>query len=170
MSKRDFLEYRKNRDKLRLNLGCGRTNPEKYWGIDIQDLEGVDEVADLSKKIPKDVATFDEVLAHDFVEHMPQEKSIHIMEEIYRVLKPGGFANITVPSTDFGGKGAFQDPTHISFWNEDKFRYFLHEKYSNFRLIYNIQCWFKPLQIRTYLNEWNVPYVNAVLEKGLKDG
>jgi hypothetical protein len=38
------------------------------------------------------------------------------------VLKPGGTAEITVPTTD--GPGAFQDPTHVSFWNRRSFLYY----------------------------------------------
>ena len=33
-----------------------------------------------------------------------------------------GWAFIEVPSTD--GRGAFQDPTHVSFWNENSFTYY----------------------------------------------
>ena len=44
------------------------------------------------------------------------------MNETWRVLKPGGKAEIIVPTTE--GPGAFQDPTHISFWNRNSFWYF----------------------------------------------
>jgi glycosyltransferase involved in cell wall biosynthesis len=44
------------------------------------------------------------------------------MQEISRVLAPGGWAFISVPSTD--GRGAFQDPRHVSFWNENSFHYY----------------------------------------------
>jgi hypothetical protein len=44
------------------------------------------------------------------------------MKEIYRVLAPGGWLIAQVPSTD--GRGAFQDPTHVSFWNENSFKYY----------------------------------------------
>ncbi len=37
------------------------------------------------------------------------------MNEIWRICKPGATLDILVPSTD--GRGAFQDPTHVSFWN-----------------------------------------------------
>jgi hypothetical protein len=44
------------------------------------------------------------------------------MNELYRVLADHGVAEIIVPSTD--GPGAFQDPTHRSFWNRNSFRYY----------------------------------------------
>jgi hypothetical protein len=44
------------------------------------------------------------------------------MNELWRVLGPGGTAEIAVPTTD--GPGAFQDPTHVSFWNRRSFLYY----------------------------------------------
>ena len=38
---------------------------------------------------------------------------VHVMNEAYRVLAPGGFLLIRVPSTD--GRGAFQNPRNVSF-------------------------------------------------------
>ena len=165
MRKRNFLDYIHNNVKLKLNLGCGKKNTPDYWGIDIQDLPGVDEVYNVETGIPKNDETFDEVLAHDFLEHTHAEKNIFVMEEIYRVLKPGGELVAVVPSTDAGGHGAFQDPTHISFWNETKFRYFMHDKYGGMGGLYGIKCYFQPSRVFTYFNEWRVPYVHAVLKK-----
>ena len=165
--KRNFLDYIHKYSKMKLNLGCGKTNKPEYWGIDVQDLPGVDEVKDLTEGIPREDKLWDEVFCHDFLEHIPQEECIPIMEEIWRVLKPGGKVIIVFPSTDCGGQGAFQDPTHLSFWNETKLKYFLHGKYGGLGGLYDSQAWFKPIQIFTYLNEWHVPYVNAVLEREL---
>ena len=50
----------------------------------------------------------------------------HIMSEIYRVLSDGGWAFIEVPSTD--GRGAFQDPTHVSYWNQNSFQYYTNKE------------------------------------------
>ena len=44
-----------------------------------------------------------------------------VMSEIHRVLNDKAWAFIEVPSTD--GRGAFQDPRHKSFWNENSFWY-----------------------------------------------
>lgn len=55
-----------------------------------------------------------------FVEY--GEDILHIMSEIYRVLADRGTVFIEVPSTD--GRGAFQNPLHKSFWNENTFGYF----------------------------------------------
>jgi hypothetical protein len=52
------------------------------------------------------------------------------MKELYRVLAPGGYALIQVPSTD--GRGAFQDPTHVSFWNENSFLYYTNRDWAQY--------------------------------------
>jgi glycosyltransferase involved in cell wall biosynthesis len=44
-----------------------------------------------------------------------------MMAEIYRVLAPGGYLLSLTPSTD--GRGAFMDPGHLSYWNEQSFWY-----------------------------------------------
>ncbi len=41
------------------------------------------------------------------------------MQEAHRCLTPGGWFLTLTPSTD--GRGAFQDPTHVSFWNSNSF-------------------------------------------------
>ncbi|MFV9504136.1 MAG: glycosyltransferase [Oscillochloridaceae bacterium umkhey_bin13] len=58
--------------------------------------------------------------AHELLEHLPDP--LHTMNELWRVLAPGGSVEVAVPTTD--GTGAFQDPTHVLFWNRASFRYF----------------------------------------------
>jgi hypothetical protein len=52
------------------------------------------------------------------------------MKEIYRCLAPNGWALIEVPSTD--GRGAFQDPTHVTFWNSNSFWYYTKKQQAQF--------------------------------------
>ena len=60
-----------------------------------------------------------------------------LIEEIYRVLKPGGLFTSMTPSTD--GRGAFQDPTHVSFWNRNSWLYFMDDPH---RHLYGIRAKF----------------------------
>tara|TARA_B110000285_G_scaffold159813_1_gene178398 strand:- start:432 stop:1022 length:591 start_codon:yes stop_codon:yes gene_type:complete len=53
-----------------------------------------------------------------------------IMAELWRVLDDKGWAFVEVPSTD--GRGAFQDPRHKSFWNENSFWYWTKKTHANF--------------------------------------
>jgi hypothetical protein len=62
---------------------------------------------------------------------------------------PGGTAEIVVPTTD--GPGAFQDPTHVSFWNRRSFLYYeagnpYRERFAGH---YGIQARFRTLREQT---------------------
>lgn len=87
-----------------------------------------------------------------------------IISEIHRVLAPGGWAFIEVPSTD--GRGAYQDPTHISYWNENCFLYYTDSHLGDF--IGNKTIRFQTYRLETHFpNDWlksiNVSMVSAWL-------
>ncbi|MHB1340367.1 MAG: class I SAM-dependent methyltransferase [Coriobacteriia bacterium] len=146
---------------LMVDLGCGRKKPEGFIGIDVVDLPGVDIVADIGQTgipLPNDSA--DVVRAYDFLEHV--EDKMFLMNEIYRVLKPGGIADIFVPSTD--GRGAFQDPTHVSFWNENSFYYYTVGGYRDEFEYYGIDCSFVAEELSTTpLDDRSICHVMAKL-------
>lgn len=84
------------------------------------DLDGADVDADLRERWPFEDGEIGMLRAHHLFEHLPDKN--HTMQELYRVLAPGGWATIEVPSAE--GAGAVADPTHVSFWNEASFRYY----------------------------------------------
>jgi SAM-dependent methyltransferase len=111
-----------------LNLGCCDDIRKGFINVDICPpkpfeydpwSETTIMQADLSQPWPWEDSTVDFILARDIIEHLPDK--IFTMNEIWRVLKPGGKVYIEVPTTN--GMGAFQDPTHVSFWNEHSFWY-----------------------------------------------
>jgi SAM-dependent methyltransferase len=103
-----------------VDLGCGIHKPEGFIGVDVAQRPGVDVVADLNQRFPFPDSSIDLLRAFDVIEHLRDR--IHTMNEIWRVCKPNAQVEIRVPSTD--GRGAFQDPTHISFWNINSFKYY----------------------------------------------
>lgn len=110
---------------MKIDLGCGANKAEGYFGIDSRACPGVDLVCDCNERIPLDDNVADEIVANDFLEHVRNDKRVHIMDEIWRILKPDGIFRSSTPSTD--GRGAFQDPTHTAFWNENSFYYFCND-------------------------------------------
>jgi glycosyltransferase involved in cell wall biosynthesis len=106
--------------QMKLNLGCCDAAIAGFVNVDIVAGPGVDQVADLAAPWPWSDNSVEYVRAWDIIEHLPDK--IMTMNEIYRVLMPGGRAEIAVPTTD--GTGAFQDPTHVSFWNRRSFLYY----------------------------------------------
>lgn len=105
--------------KVKLNLGSADALLKGFINVDIVPAPGV-EVADLTKPWPWQDSSVDYVRASHVIEHLPDK--ILTMNELWRVLKPGAKADIAVPTTD--GPGAWQDPTHVSFWNQRSFLYY----------------------------------------------
>ena len=92
---------------------------------------------------------------------------IHFMNEAHRVLKGGGLLDCLIPSTDVAGRGAWQDPTHVSYWNESTLLYFC-DMAGNFRGLYPalIKAKFRAREVKTYMpNPAGVTYLKFTLEK-----
>jgi len=149
-------------EPLRLDLGCGVWKTQGFVGVDIYEGPEVDVTADLNRRFPFPDNSVDEIKAHDVIEHL--KDNIHSMNEIWRVCKPYAKVDIRVPSTD--GRGAFQDPTHISFWNLNSFKYYCVEfpAYIELCKSYGFQGAFKVLTLTEEESPDQVIHVRAILE------
>jgi predicted SAM-dependent methyltransferase len=126
----------KMRELMKLNLGCGFRKMEGFINIDNRYYVKPDVVAD-ALALPFKDNSADEVCAIDFLEHIPIGKTVSAVEAIYSVLVPNGLFRHVTPSTD--GRGAFQDPTHVSFWNINSWLYYCDDLYRN---LYGIKAKF----------------------------
>ena len=122
---------------MRIDLGSGYRHPEGFICIDNRIECNPDILCDITEGLPFQNDSIEYVRAHDFLEHIPINKMIFVIEEIYRVLKHQGTFDVFVPSTD--GRGAWQDPTHVSFWNVNSFFYYQRDEY---RALYGIKAKF----------------------------
>lgn len=126
-------------DPIKLNLGCGYRKLPDYVNIDIRREVQPDVIHDIENQgLPYPDSSVDEVRAYDFLEHIHPDAVLDLMNEIWRVLKPGGILAHFTPSTD--GRGAFQDPTHRSFWNINSWFYYTDDRY---RALYGIKAKFE---------------------------
>ncbi len=122
---------------IRLDIACGANKNPGFVGLDIQPLEGVDIVHDLLQfpwPLP-DESVLMAVCSH-FVEHIPKVQIyqgtdglmhtwfplIRFMDEVWRVMKPGGELAIAAPHGH--SLGFLQDPTHASGLCEVTWVYF----------------------------------------------
>lgn len=87
---------------MKLNLGCCDAPLSGFVNVDVVAGPGI-EVADLRNPWPWPDSSADYVRAWDIIEHLPDK--IFTMNELWRVLKPGGMAEIAIPTTD--GPGAW---------------------------------------------------------------
>jgi SAM-dependent methyltransferase len=104
---------------MKLNIGCGESSILDSIGLDIIHTEEVD-VLGTAEQLPFKENSFDTIYLDNILEHSPE--TVAIIEEIYRVSKPGGLIHIWVP---YGtNKWYIQDPTHKMPFNEKTFDYF----------------------------------------------
>jgi SAM-dependent methyltransferase len=154
-----------------LDLGCGSKpkNPfgaELIYGVDIRESLGDRIVAaDLAiSPIPFPDEFFDYCTAFDFLEHIPRtiyipdrkHPFVELMNQIYRVLKPGGLFLSFTPA--YPSAPAFQDPTHVNIITDETFKYF------DVRYMWAQMYGFNG---RFFIakQEWNSPYLTTVLKK-----
>jgi SAM-dependent methyltransferase len=105
-----------------LDLGCGGV---KQWpdavGVDLRAAEGVDVLADLERgALPFPDASFAHVFAVHVFEHVAQV--CELMDEVHRVLQPGGMLHLLAPRWD--AVNALADPTHVRPVHPQTFKYF----------------------------------------------
>ena len=126
-----------------LDLGCGPVprNPyhqDELFGVDIAPTENSSQItirqANLTlQPIPFPDHYFDSLSAFDFLEHVPRVLPtpdglstrfpfIELMNEIHRVLRPGGILYALTPC--YPAYEAFQDPTHVNIMTEKTHLYF----------------------------------------------
>lgn len=117
-----------------LDIGCG-PNPKnpfqatEVYGIDIRESDNPNIIAaDLNvENIPFDDEFFEYLTAFDFIEHIPRIlyapnrrfPFVELMNEIHRVLKPGGLFFSFTPA--FPKAPAWRDPTHVNIITEETF-------------------------------------------------
>jgi glycosyltransferase involved in cell wall biosynthesis/predicted SAM-dependent methyltransferase len=148
---------------LKLELGCGEYVAEGFIGVDMKKADHVGIVHDLNVfPWPFKDNTVSHIRAYHIFEHL--KDIISVMNECYRILKPEGILELEVPTTD--GHGAFSDPTHVSFWNQDTLNYFCQELnpvvYA-FSKDYGVFADFILENISHYEMRKNVVIMNAIL-------
>lgn len=110
-----------SKDNLKIVLGGGPKKTDGWLNLDILPSPEVDIVCDLNKGIPLPDNSVVAISARHLLEHI--DDTVKIMEEIWRVAKPGAVVSIKVPY--YASAGAYQDPTHRRFFTEKTFEYFL---------------------------------------------
>jgi hypothetical protein len=169
-----IAEWCRRRNLPMYDLGGAFSKPDGYLSIDLQ--QGADYVCDIREGLPlladNSVGC---IRAYDFLEHIPHCRdstcthqkahcTVGLMNELYRVLVPGGWLLTNTPSTD--GRGAFQDPTHCSFWNSNSFFYYTRREQAQY--VPGIKCRFQSTRKWNWQpNKWcqdnNIWYVGADL-------
>lgn len=96
-------------NKIIINLGCGSKKLPGEIGVDIFESPCVDIVTDLNVyPLPFEDNSIDIVRSSHCFEHL--DNLVALMEDIHRLLRPGGLLELTVPHVS--NIEFFRDPTH----------------------------------------------------------
>ncbi len=121
------FDYERLKNKKILDIGCGRKKLPGSIGLDQLHLPGVDIVADLGKTLPFKDGEFDVIYSNQVLEHV--DNLIGLVEEINRILKPGGMLVAHVPY--FRSSWASIDPTHVRQFTINTMNYFVRGTYEH---------------------------------------
>ncbi len=110
----------------RLHLGCG----DRIWPGWINVDRNGPAVCPTNLRrcdigaypIPVEDASIDYVFSEDFLEHLPPDRRVAVINEIHRVLVPGGVMEHYVPNA--GSRNDYGSPTHLSHWCSQTFEHF----------------------------------------------
>jgi len=161
-------EIRARGEKVKVDLGCGFRKKGNI-GIDItKENTDADLVCNLGfEPLPLPDNSVHKIVCRDFLEHLPKAyyseatkrlkyPIIDLMNEIWRVLRPGGTFTSHTPCHPH--VEVHRDPTHLSVWTLESMDYFC-GKYRVAK-IYGVKEWFELVE-----NRMDGFYLYAVLRK-----
>lgn len=90
-----------------LHIGSGAKGLDGWVNIDINEHPGVDLVADVTEGL--DFSDARAVFAEHFLEHLPIDKALAFLLEVYRVLGKRGWLRLSTPNLEWVWK------THYNF-------------------------------------------------------
>ncbi len=103
-------------------IGAGKDHRYGWLHVDRHPFPNTDIVCDITQGLPLKDSSIGHCFSQDFMEHVPPEKKIDVVNEIWRVLKPDGIMEHIIPQA--GSQNDFGSPTHLSHWTQQQFEHF----------------------------------------------
>ncbi len=104
------------RPGLQLHLGCGGEHKSGWVNVDLLG-DPVDVAWNLAHPLPFESGSADAVFHEHLLEHLPLPDGATLMQECYRVLKPGGILRVGVPDAgqlirSYAGERGYLEALH----------------------------------------------------------
>ena len=135
-------ELLKNRQNIKLHLGCGKVRLDGYINIDLRQTSATDLECDISR-LPFPDETIESIATYHVIEHLPRHDVPKALKEWYRVLSGGGKLIIECPNFDEAvreylegnesridnifGHQRFDGDTHLFGYNPKRLKHMLQE-------------------------------------------
>lgn len=103
---------------IKLNLGCGPTRMEGETGVDLYESPTTDVVADITKRLPFEDNSADQVRLDHVLEHLDRSLTYSVLREAYRVLKHDGKIIVGVPDLTQYFQKWIDNPTDLQMKTE----------------------------------------------------
>ena len=97
---RKINDYMKSSGVVKLHLGSGTNHLPGWLNTDLQPATDRIIFVDASEPLAFDSQTVDYIFAEHMIEHIELDRAISLLEECYRILKPGGKIRISTPCLD----------------------------------------------------------------------
>ena len=96
-----MAKKKKNEDKIGLHIGCGSHVLDGWLNTDIFPEDERIRFLDATMPFPYEEETFKYIFCEHMFEHVPYVGGRNMLNECYRVLKPGGVLRMTMPTLNF---------------------------------------------------------------------
>jgi len=96
---RIISKYLANNDEPAIHIGCGARNIPGWLNVD-KFAANADTYLNAYERFPFKDNTFSLVFTEHMIEHLEINKVKHFLEEVCRILKPGGTCRITCPDLE----------------------------------------------------------------------
>lgn len=120
LKKRDLFKKVSPKENIVIDLGSGPDKENELIKIDQIPFAGVDVVADISNLPIKD-NSIDGIICQSVLEHVKNPDSL--ISEVYRILKPGGYALIVAPFLE----GYHSAPEDYNRWTKKGLKHLLNK-------------------------------------------
>ncbi len=95
----DSTNNQKDAPRL-LNVGCGERFHRAWTNIDLESIDPSVQQCDITKGLPFADQQYDAVYHSHVLEHLDPTDGDRLLEDCYRVLKPGGVLRIVIPNLE----------------------------------------------------------------------
>jgi SAM-dependent methyltransferase len=162
------LAWANRRELKSLYVGPPEAQPAGFLRVGNSDEPGVEVIGDPSAGLDLPDSSAGVIRVIDYLPLV--EDKVALFNEFYRLLCHGGLLLTLTPSTD--GRGAFQSPMHVAFYNENSFWYLIDKSHARF--VPQLTSRFQSSRLVTYFpSEWHelhqIPYVCSNMI-AIKDG